>query len=56
MIISGLILTTFETSSIFEGSWDSIGNWLETKTKPSSGNLACPNEWNVRFISYLARA
>jgi len=40
LIIFGLILTTFESSSIFEGRWGSIENWLEAKTKPS-GNLAC---------------
>jgi len=31
----------FSLSSIFGGS--SIENWLEPKTKPPSGNLACPN-------------
>jgi len=39
----GPILTTFESSSIFEGSWGCIENWLEPKTKPPLGNLACPN-------------
>jgi hypothetical protein len=43
MIIFGLILTTFELSIIFRGSWDSIENWLKPKTKPPSGNLVCPN-------------
>jgi len=33
----GPILTTFELSSILEGSWGSIENWLEPKTKPPSG-------------------
>jgi hypothetical protein len=32
--ILGLILDTFEFSSIFGGSWGSIENWLEPKTKP----------------------
>jgi len=41
MIIFGSILTTFESSSVFEGSWGSIENWLEPKT----GN--CPNRWNA---------
>jgi len=36
-------LTTFETSSIFGGSWGSIENWLESKAKPPSVKLACPN-------------
>jgi len=36
MIIFLLILTPF----IFGGSWGSIENWLEPKTKPPSGNLA----------------
>jgi hypothetical protein len=43
MIIFGSILTTFELSSIFLGSWGSIENWLEPKIKPPSGNLAYPN-------------
>jgi hypothetical protein len=36
-------LTTFESGSIYGGSWDSIENLLEPKTKPPSGNLACLN-------------
>jgi hypothetical protein len=36
MIIFGLILTTFELSSIFGGSWSTIENWLQPKIKPSS--------------------
>jgi len=36
MIIFGSILTTFESSRIFGGSWGSIENWLEPKTKPPS--------------------
>jgi len=43
MIILGSILTTFESSSIFGGSWGSIENWLKPKIEPPSGNLACPN-------------
>jgi len=43
MIIYGSILTTFELSSIFGGSWESIENWLELKTKPPSENLNYPN-------------
>jgi len=43
MIIFGSILTTLESSSIFGGSWGSIENWLEPKTKPPSINLDCPN-------------
>jgi len=42
MLIFGLILNTFESSSIFGGSWGSFENWLEPKTKPPLGNLACP--------------
>jgi len=47
MIILGLILTTFETSIKFGGSWGGIENWLEHKTKPLLGNLACPNLRNA---------
>jgi len=35
------ILTPFESSIIFGGSWGSIKNWLKPKTEPPSGNLAC---------------
>jgi len=38
-----LILTTFESSSIFGGSWGSIENRIEPKIKLPSANLACPN-------------
>jgi len=30
-------------STVLRGSWGGIENWLEPKTKPPSGNLACPN-------------
>jgi len=43
MLIFGLILNTFESSSIFGGSWGSFENWLEPKIEPPSGDLACPN-------------
>jgi hypothetical protein len=43
MFIFGLILTTFESSSIFGGSRGSIEKWLKPKIEPPSGNLACPN-------------
>jgi len=49
MILFGPILTTFESRSIFGGSWGSIENWLEPQSKPPSGNLACPNPWNAQF-------
>jgi len=37
-----IIFTTFELSIIFEGSWCSIKNWLDPKTKLPSENLAGP--------------
>jgi len=43
MILFGSILTTFKLSIVFKGSWGSIENWLEPKTKPPSGNIACQN-------------
>jgi len=44
MIVFGsAILITFESSSISGGSWGSIENWLEPKTEPPLGNLACPH-------------
>jgi hypothetical protein len=43
MIILKSILTTFELSSIFGGSWGIIENWLEPIIKTPLGNLACPN-------------
>jgi len=41
--ISTSILTTYKPSIVFRGSWGSIENWLEPKTKPPLGNLACSN-------------
>jgi len=41
----------FESSTIFGGSWGSIENWLEPKTK--SGYLACPNRWNIFCIKKI---
>jgi len=35
-----------------EDSWDSMENWLEPKTKPPSGNLACPNTWNALYLNF----
>jgi len=49
MIIFGSILTTFELSSIFGGSWGSIKNWLELKIKPPLGNLVCLNLRNALY-------
>jgi len=37
----------FNQAVFFWGSWGSIENWFELKTKPPSGNLACPNPWNA---------
>jgi len=34
MIIFESILTTFEMSNIFGGSWGSSANWLKPKTEP----------------------
>ena len=47
MIIFKSILTTFEASVIFRGSWGSIENWLKPKTKPPYAISACPNLWNA---------
>jgi len=33
----------FWIKQYFGGSWGSTENWLEPKTKPPLGNLACPN-------------
>ncbi len=55
MIIFGLILTTFELSSIFGVSWDSIENWL----LPKIGQPAWPNLWNAlynaSFLTFLTK-
>jgi len=53
MIIFGQILTIFELSSIFGGSLGSIGNSLQPKTKPPSGNLACFNVLFHRITTLL---
>jgi hypothetical protein len=34
---------SFETRSIFGGSWGSIENYLKSETKSPMENLACPN-------------
>ena len=49
MIIFELIFTTFEASVIFWGSWGSIENQLESKTKPPFAILDCPNLWNALY-------
>ncbi len=43
MIIFESILTTFEASFIFRGSWGICKNWPELKIEPPSTNLACLN-------------
>jgi hypothetical protein len=43
----GVDLTTFESSSIFGGSWGSIENWFEPKTEPPLENLACRSPQNA---------
>jgi len=47
MIIFGSILTTFESSSIFGGSWGNIENCFEPKTEPPMGKLGVPNPLNA---------
>jgi len=47
LVIFESILTTFKLSIIYGGSWGSIENWLQPKTKPPLGNLACPNLRNA---------
>jgi len=42
MIIFGSIFTTFELSSIFGGSWASVENCLEPKTKHILGKFSLP--------------
>jgi hypothetical protein len=49
MIIFGSILNTFESSRILTGSWGSIENCPEPKTKPPLVNLARPNLWNALY-------
>ncbi len=49
MIIFGSILTTFEASFIFWGSWGSIKNWLELKIEPPLADLALLNPWNTLY-------
>jgi len=50
MIIFGSILTTYESSSIFGGSWGSIENCLKPKIEPPLGKLACPNPSFTDFL------
>jgi len=44
VLIFESILTSFKPSIIFGGSWGSTKNWLEPKTEPPPGNLACPKQ------------
>ncbi len=52
MIIFESILTTFEASFIFRGSWGSIKNWLELKIEPPLADLALLNPWNTLYKWY----
>jgi hypothetical protein len=51
MIIFGSILTTFESSSIFGGSWGSIENWFEPKIQTTIGIFSLPKSVK-RSVSY----
>jgi hypothetical protein len=44
MIIFESNFTIFKLSVVFLDSWGSRENWLEPKTKPPVGNLACSNQ------------
>jgi len=46
IIISETILTTLELR--ISRQLGSFEIWLEPKTQPLSGNLACPNPWNAQ--------
>jgi len=55
MIIFESKLTTFKKSIILKGNWCCNENWLEPKTEPLLGNLACPNQWNALYqVLYLS--
>jgi hypothetical protein len=54
MIIFGSILTTFELSSIFGGSWGSIENMLGPNIEPPSGNLACPKSVKRSLVQCIS--
>jgi hypothetical protein len=49
LLIFESILTPFKQSIVFWSCWDSIENWLEHKTEPPLGNLACPSPWNALY-------
>ncbi len=49
MIIFYSILTFYELSTFFRGSWGSSVNSFEPKIEPPSANLACPNPWNALY-------
>ncbi len=55
MIIFESILTTFEASFIFWGSWGSIKNWLKLKIEPPLSNLALLNPWNSLYHNHVAK-
>ncbi len=49
MIVFESILTTFQSSIIFRGSWGNSENWFEPKIGPQYANLACQNPWNALY-------
>ncbi len=55
MIIYVLLLTTFEVSSNFWGSWFCSGKWFEPKTKPPQPSLNWPNLCNGPQWSHNCR-
>jgi len=56
MIILGLIFTIFKSSIIFGGSWGSIENWLEPKTKPPTRNSLLRQSFSYRIEPSLKAA
>jgi len=52
----GLILTTFELSNNFEGSWGSIENWLEPKIEPSLFSLPKSQKSVKRSVQKISKS
>ncbi len=56
MIVFGSVLTTFELSSIFGGSWGSTGNWLNPKTEsPSAKSVKCSVGMEIDDVTWHAQ-
>ncbi len=55
MIIFESILTTFQSSIVYRGSYGSSFNWPKPKIKQPYANLDFPNPWNPLYMYFEKR-